>query len=429
MAQKPGTSIIPPAKSPNPDNAAETKLEVASPHDSSVSHSISQEKLLHLLTILTVILALGILLGAAVKLLSFIGHTLLIFSLGGLLAYALDPVIERARGKSDALGNQPSRPRTTLVVFAAIACVVVITGLAISKPLTHQVSTLAAEHMIYEEGARSKLSDADIWLASRNIKLNLEEYIKHPPPNVKSWGEAISGHMLMVVGHIGKAVVEGFIVGLIALYFLIYCREMREGTLHALPEGLVPYATQWMDDVNRILGGFVRGQLVLALSIGGMAAALCFLMHIKLWLLIGLFVVVAALIPVVGPFIGAIPAVIAALLSPHAFFSPVLRVVILVVCFGVINEIGSKILYPKLVGAALGMHEVLVLFILFAGLEVAGLTGVLFAAPITALGTVTLAQLYRFWMGLTPFSVAHAAEASAARARRHQSRVRSSADA
>src|SRR5262249_46802665 len=121
--------------------------------------------------------------------------------------------------------------------------------------------------------------------------------------------------------------------------------------------------------------------------------------------------------PVVGPFIGAIPAVIAALVSPTAHFNPIVRVAVLVVCFGVINEIGSKILYPRLVGAALGLPEVLVLFILLVGVVVGGLTGVLFAAPLTALAVVTLVQLYRLWQGLPPVSVAQAAQQSGRQAK------------
>jgi len=379
---------------------------------------IPVEQWLRLLIVVSTILTLTILVAIGVRLLSYVGHTLLIFSLGGLLAYALDPIIEYARGHKDNSSLRPSRARTTLVVFAGIVCLVVGVCLALSKPMSRQVTSLAADHAIYEEGARARLDLFDDWLSNHNIKLNLQEYVKHPPPNVKSWGEMLSGHLLSLLGHIGKGIVEGFIVALVSLYFLIYCKEMRDGVLHSLPDNIAPYARQWMDDVNRILGGFVRGQLMLALTIGGMAALLCLLMGIKLWLLIGLFVVVAALIPVVGPFIGAIPAVVAALLSPNAHFSPVLRVVILIACFGVINEVGSKILYPKLVGAALGLHEVLVLFILLAGVEVGGLTGVLFAAPLTALSVVTLTQLYRFWLGLAPFSVAHAAEESVLRKKR-----------
>ncbi len=395
-----------------------TDVDPLAPGSGLAATDIPIDQWRRLLIVVSTVLALTALVAVAVKLLSYLGHTLLIFSLGGLLAYALDPIIELARGNKDDSVNRPSRARTTLVVFAGIVCVFVGVCYALSPPMTHQISILAADHAIYEDGARDQLNSVDDWLVKRNIKLNLRDYLKHPPPNVKSWGEALSGKLLSLLGHIGKGIVEGFIVALVSLYFLIYCKEMREGVLHSVPQKLAPYALQWMDDVNRILGGFVRGQLMLALTIGGMAAVLCLLMGIKLWLLIGLFVVVAALIPVVGPFIGAIPAVVAALLSPHAHFSPVLRVVILVACFGVINEVGSKILYPKLVGAALGLHEVLVLFILLAGVEVAGLTGVLFAAPLTALSVVTLTQLYRFWQGLTPYSVSHAAEAAALRNRR-----------
>jgi predicted PurR-regulated permease PerM len=52
------------------------------------------------------------------------------------------------------------------------------------------------------------------------------------------------------------------------------------------------------------------------------------------------------------------------------------------------------------VGHAVGLHEVLVLFVLFAGLEIDGIPGVLFAAPVTAIVVVTLIHLYRFWQDL-----------------------------
>ena len=378
-----------------------------------ISSTIVMDQWVRLLLVTATCLLLSLSVFVAVRLLSCISHTLLIFSLGGLLAYAAEPIIVRARIFGLASGAEPrSRAKTTLLVFTGFIGVLVVGLLGLSLPLTRQVEMLAADHIQYEENARLHPRDCDTWLADRNIRLNLEENIKHPPPNVKGWGELVSSGVLSAVGHIGKAVVEGFITALIALYFLIYCNEMREGVLRNLPHRLLPYARYWMDDVNRILGGFVRGQLLLAVTIGAMAAILCLLLGIKLWLLIGLFVVVAALIPVVGPFIGAVPAVIAALLSPHAHFPPVVRIVVLVASFGIINEVGSKILYPKLVGAALGLHEVLVLFILFAGVEVAGLTGVLFAAPLTALGVVTLAQLYRLWQGMPPVSLATEVENS-----------------
>ncbi|HLV79924.1 MAG TPA: AI-2E family transporter, partial [Chthonomonadaceae bacterium] len=274
------------------------------------------------------------------------------------------------------------------------------------KELVYQVETLVRQHAQIQATAEQKLSDLDGWLAARNIHVDLQQVITHPPPGVKSWGEAVGRHVVGWLEHAAGSVAEGIIVLLITLYLLIYSREMREGFQRAMPARLRPYAEQWQTDANHILGGFVRGQAVLALVLGAAAAVGCLLFGVHYWLLIGLFVVFASLIPVFGPYIGAVPAIISALLTPGgAILTPVVRAVLVLLLFIVINEGGSKILYPRLVGSALGLHEVMVLFVLFAGLEVGHLWGVLFAAPLTALIGVTLAHLYRFWLGSPPLSI------------------------
>lgn len=373
------------------------------------SDTIEMRHWLSLLVVTATVLLLLATVAAVVHLLAFIGHTLLIFALGGLLAYALDPLVERVRGPANTGGKRRSRATSALLVFLVFFVIVGVAGAGLSRAMSRQVELLAHEHQTYEANLRSRLAGTDDWLRSRNVHVSLSSYLDHPPANVKTWGEAFARNVLTVLGHLSKAVIEGVLVVLIALYFLIYCEEMREGINRALPPRLRAYAEQWESDVNTILGGFVRGQAALALTIGTLAAVLCLLMGLRLWLLIGLFVTVAALVPVVGPVVGAVPAVIAALISPHAQFSPVVRVVILIIGFVIINEIGSKILYPRLVGAALGLHEVLVLFALLAGYDVGGLVGVLFAAPLTALALVTLPQLYRLWQGLPPKAFAQSA--------------------
>jgi len=190
------------------------------------------------------------------------------------------------------------------------------------------------------------------------------------------------------------------IVLLIALYFLIFAPDMRKKFNEMLPADLARRADLWETDVSRILGGFVSGQLVIALIMGAAAALGCLAIGLGPWLIIGLFVVVASLIPVFGPYIGAVPAVIVALISPTHISSPVGAAIAVVVLFVAINEIGGKVLYPKLVGSALGLHEVVVLFVLFAGLEINGIVGTLFAAPVAALAIVTVVHLYRLWSDL-----------------------------
>ena len=375
-------------------------------NDEHFSLSLQMEHWFSLLTICATLLLLIGIVAVVVRLMMGIGHTLLLFSLGGLLAYAIDPLVERLRARPGGIGVRMSRTASAMLIFAGVLLILVGAALALSKTMAHQVDLLGRDHVVWEAKARETLRRTDLWLAQHSVRLSLTTWLNHPPPSVKTWSEGLAKGTIKLVTGLSRGIVEGVIVGLIALYFLIYCKEMREKFVSAMPGRFRPYVSNWQDDVNQILGGFVRGQLILALIIGGMGAVLCLLLGIKLWLLIGLFVVVASLVPVFGPYIGAVPAVAAALLAPHGMLMPGVKVAIIIVAFGIINEVGSKVLYPRLVGAALGLHEVLVLFVLFAGLEVGGITGVLFAAPLTALAGVTIAQLYRFWQGQPPHALA-----------------------
>lgn len=383
-----------------------------------LSESVTMRHWLSLLTVVTTVLMLLLFVGVSVRLLSYIGHTLLIFALGGLFAYAFAPLVEMARWKPN--GKKSPRWRGVLCVYAALFTVLATSGVLLGREMGRQLNILGRDHTKIEARGREQLAQLDGWLQGKGMHFNLTDTLNHPPPGVKTWGEAIAKNALGVVEGISKSLVEAIIVLLIALYFLIYSTEMRESLNNKLHARFLPYAEQWQQDVNRILGGFVRGQLTLAVVMGTLAAVACALLGVKLWLLIGLFVVAASLIPVFGPYIGAVPAMIAAALTPGGhFLSPAVRVIAVLLLFIVINEVGSKILYPRLVGAALGLHEVLVLFVLFAGLEVGHIWGVLFAAPLTALTIVTGTQLYRFWQGLPPLSLSQAAQRDGAEAQRH----------
>ncbi len=427
-----------PAAAPPPPNSSE---EVASPPVSGANglgpkrpHLGESVRLDHWLRLLVVVTTSLVLLGAlyvAVLLLALVHHTVLLFALGGLFAYALDPIVEFVRGNTPAR-RAPSTPAAAprffrqrprwLGVSAVFVILIGLGGLAtflLGNEMAHQARVLARDRTKIEARGRHELARADAWLAERGVPLSLVETLDNPPDNVRSWGEALATGALNVVQHVSSFAVEGAVVLIITAYFLLYSEEMRKNVDQALPERIRPYATFWQDDVNHILGGFVRGQAVLALVLGASAAVVCAALGLRLWLLIGLFVVLASLIPVVGPYIGAIPALVSAIVTPDGpLLHPLVRVVLVSLLFFVINEFGSKVLYPRLVGKALGLHEVLVLLVLLAGFEVGGIVGVLFAAPITALAIVTAVHLWRLWHGDAPLSLADAAQTAGERAKK-----------
>lgn len=369
---------------------------------------------LRLLVTTTTLLMLILFVGVVVRLGMSIHHTLLLFALGGLVAYALDPLVERLRhpvhGKSGDPSKGLSRKASVAIVFVSM---IVLLGLglwSLGGHLEGQVKSFQADAPQYRQRALALAGDIDGQLAARHINFSVTQTIQHPPGSASNFGKQFGVGALDFLKHFATDTGESIIVLLIALYFLLFGADMKEKFNGLLPADLRKHVEPWQADTNRILGGFVRGQVIIAVIMGAAAALGLLLIGVHLWLLIGLIVVVAALIPVFGPYLGALPAIVAALVGPTHIHSPILSAVAVLILFIVINEAGSKILYPKLVGQALGLHEVLVLFVLFAGLEIDGIVGTLFAAPVAALSIVTIVHLYRLWMGLPEDDLADVAK-------------------
>ena len=352
------------------------------------------EKWNRLLVTTATVLLLLVFVAAAVRLGGYIHHTLLLFALGGLVAYALSPLVEKLSH------TRLSRPLSVGLVFLGLFALLGLGAWFLEGKIMGQAQDIQQNFPQYKQMALDKAGVLDQKLAARHINFSLVGTIQHPPANVEAFGERAGKDALPLLRRSFADVAESVIVLLIALYFLIFAPEMREKFNGMLPADLARRADLWETDVSRILGGFVSGQLVIALIMGAAAALGCLAIGLGPWLIIGLFVVIASLIPVFGPYIGAVPAVIVALISPTHISSPVGAAIAVIVLFVVINEVGGKVLYPKLVGSALGLHEVVVLFVLFAGLEINGIVGTLFAAPVAALAIVTIVHLYRLWSDL-----------------------------
>lgn len=379
-------------------------MDNSQPPAEPVSERISFAKWLHLLVSTSAILLLIGLVAVVLKLAEAINHTLLLFALGALIAYALDPLVEGLRHarifKRPGGDRAPSRGATVAMLFFVVLAALTLCLIWLGRLLTVQMQYLEAEYPYYQQRALQLAARANAMLARHHIRLNILQLIHHPPPGLQHSLAKMESDAVPLITHFFGNVGESAIVLLISLYLLLFAADMKEKLNASLPARLREYVELWETDVNRIFGGFVRGQVIIALVMGAMSAAACLIVGIHLWLIIGLIVVVCSLIPVFGPYLGAIPAVIAAIIGPTHFSSSIVAAVVVVVAFVVVNEIGSKVLYPRLVGAALGLHEVLVLFVLFAGLEIGGIVGVLFAAPVTAFGIVTIVHLYRYWQDL-----------------------------
>lgn len=138
------------------------------------------------------------------------------------------------------------------------------------------------------------------------------------------------------------------------------------------------------------MGGFFRGQLLVALLVGVLSALALRIVGLPYWLVVGMIAGFFNLIPMVGPFIGGIPAVLIA----AAFLTP-WHILYVVVALTIVQQIDNHFVSPNVMRWAVRLHAVTVMLSLLAGAALAGFSGMLLAVPVVASVKVVAAHLWR----------------------------------
>jgi predicted PurR-regulated permease PerM len=177
------------------------------------------------------------------------------------------------------------------------------------------------------------------------------------------------------------------LVLVISIYMLLDFNRLRASLDRRFPPA--PGSPSLLPSIETAVGGYVKGQLLVSAIIGASAGVALWLLGTIGWLpqgfetyaiLFGAWVGIAELIPYLGPWLGAIPPVLYGLVVDP------LSAVWVVLLFLAIHQIEGHIVIPKVMGSALRLHPLLVIFGLLAGGEIYGLPGVLVALPTLAAG-------------------------------------------
>ena len=163
---------------------------------------------------------------------------------------------------------------------------------------------------------------------------------------------------------------------ILVYYFLRDFDRIRAAVKESIPSGHRRRATRLARDMDRTLGAYIRGILLISFLVGFMSYVGFLLLGIEFALLLAIIIGITNLIPFFGPIIGAVPAVIVALLE-----SPLLalKVVALIV---IIQQVESQLLSPPILGRKLGLHPLIILLALILGGRLMGLIGLLIAVPL-----------------------------------------------
>lgn len=199
------------------------------------------------------------------------------------------------------------------------------------------------------------------------------------------------------VGRLGELTLSVFewlviilLVPVLALYILSDLPQSREALRSLVPEEWRGEALFLGHEVNAVVGGFVRGQLLVALIVG-IAMSLGFLaIDLPFWLIIGLLSGILNVIPFVGPWVGGLLGGLAGLSSgdpSKALWAGLIAIVV--------QQLDNHVVSPLVMRVTVRLHPVVVIVALLAGGQLAGLLGVLLAVPTVAVLKVLMGHWWR----------------------------------
>ena len=171
----------------------------------------------------------------------------------------------------------------------------------------------------------------------------------------------------------------------VAIYLLVDARKVKAAYLRTVPSRYRRDALDLWNAFGQSLSRYLGGLVIVVVIQGVLAFAALYLLGVRYAILLGVWVSVTAIIPYLGAFLGAIPALIVALVfgSP-AFESNTTTAILTIVAYVLIQQLEGNFLTPRIQGQVLHVHPILVLLAVIAGGELAGLAGVVFAVPALA---------------------------------------------
>jgi predicted PurR-regulated permease PerM len=311
-------------------------------------------------------------------------RVLLLLVIAALLAYALAPLVTW-------LQRVVPRPLaivvTCLVVLALLALLVYL----ITTTALHQFSSLSRRvaYLLTPEGGKTSPIEQTL-LASGVTKVQIASFRSQVVTRL----EGIVGGSLPIVTRILDFLLDIVVVAVISIYLLIdggriaiWCRRNLPATVQA---------DFILDTLQRVVGGYIRGQVILAVLIGLLVGIGMALFHVPYALLLGVLAFILEFIPILGTLVSGVICTLLALTQGWVIALCVL------IYFIVVHVLEGDIIGPRIVGEAIGLHPIVSIAAIIAGSELFGVVGALLASPIAGMIQVFIVALWVHWRTAHP---------------------------
>lgn len=300
-------------------------------------------------------------------------------------AYLIYPVVRWLNRKLPLIA-------AILLVYATLILLLVVTLIVVVPALTADVAGLIKQYPLLVARVTDYIHNPRDPIVS-----HMPDWMKHEiliaPDRIVLWTrlhgvEAISHALQLVLGTVA-AVASVIVVPVLAAYLLMDSENVKRNFIALIPERRRDATLQILGELETVIGGFIRGQLLVGLSIGIIITVALLLLRVPYAVLIGAIAGLLDFIPYVGPVLAFVPALFIALFNNG--FSSALWVTVV---FVAANQIEGHLIAPQIVSRSISLSPFAVLLAILVGAELGGVLGMFIAVP--AAGMVRVLAMHVF---------------------------------
>ncbi|RJO61906.1 AI-2E family transporter [candidate division WS5 bacterium] len=302
-----------------------------------------------------------------------IRDVLVILGISFILSAALEPVVDKLQKKF-----RMPRWAGVLTIYALFIAMLYVFISMVAPILNEQVRNLIANRENYS-------NDIDRMIASwpAEVQDKVKEAVRAVPDEIRSWRVGdISDRAFGIFSGIGSFIA----ILVISAYILSLKNGMKQTVSAFVPESRRELFLKIFGEITRKMSLWFRGQLLLSLTVGVVTFIGLSIMGIPYALILAMIAAFTELIPIIGPILGAIPAVVVAL-----FVSPLMAVI--VGSFYIfVQQLENHILVPQVMRKAVGLNPVIIISSMLIGAKLLGILGVILAVPVASSISVIIRQ-------------------------------------
>lgn len=300
------------------------------------------------------------------------------------LAYLIYPALVRLRRRMPLV-------LAILLIYAGIVLGIFVVALFIVPHIAGDVALLVRRYPDIVARFNALVNNPNDPLLAR-FPAWLRDEIARVPTQIAQWiktrGLETFGHIAVVLAGTVALVALFIVVPIVTAYLLLDLDNLKSGLAAIVPPQRWSATMSLLAEIDGVIGGFIRGQLLVALFVGVLITLALLVLRVPYAYLFGLLAFFGDLIPYVGAVLAFLPAFLSALLT-----NGWVNALVVAVAFLAIYEVEGHLIAPIVVGRQVRLSAFAVIVAILIGGELAGLFGVLVAVPVAGVIRVVLARV------------------------------------